>query len=764
MRKNITQYIRHNLKSGKAIMVLISVVMLICGPIPMFVEFSNRLERFNDNIGEVRITYARRIEAMLASVFNLSNEYYSILLSIIAAVAGLVLAFALFYYFRKKNSSDFFLSLPITRTEGYIANFVSGVLYYVIPLVAVSLITVIGLNIMGSYKFINIAKLLFGYGENNGLFAMLGNNLVFFLLFFSMGTFSVLLTSNGLNALVVYGTINFYPIAFMGSLLLSAEIFNNDIIDFTERILNGCLNITPILRILFYNEYPPTAQTYIFAAIAFVVFAAISCLLCKIRPAESWSSAIVFKPVRLCLQYIYCYLVAFGGGLLFYAVSDSSIIGFIIGSTIGLVLSFMILNVIFESDIKAIFKKPLRLIWSAVIFVIVFLVIVIDVFGIFRYHEPDVGDVDYVEVSLNHAVTTMNYDWSNKADGKGMSKIENDEEAKAAAIELYTMLHEKIRGYSNTVFIEDTPSAEYNTFNTLLQNYSYGNVRVALNLMKNDNNMRPLRRDFFEHNMQMYDLFKTIYDSDEYVDPMVDTLENMRLVQLQVFTSAIDNGKYDDDYETFNDKTSVAEEFRLALLEDYKNADFDSLQDTTVYNILLYYNLNDDYYVAATEASEPLEYTTVVTEEMVTVDYSYMRTEHTLQIPISSGFTNTLALIEKYCDTQKLNELSNKVYDSIDSIEVNLYSHDGNTLVQSIDVTDRDEITALMNDTMYTANRAMIFPKENVVLKVYYNPELYFDDQAYMDEMRLKYGDDAKKILKDEACKYKFLKHSSALY
>lgn len=732
----------------------------------MFIEFSNRLERFNDNIGEVRMTYARRIESMLATVFNLSNEYYSILLSVIAAVAGLVLAFALFYYFRKKNSSDFFLSLPITRTEGYIANFVSGVLYYVIPLVAVSLITVVGLNIMGSYKFINIAKLLFGYAENNGLFAMLGNNLVFFLLFFSMGTFSVLLTSNGLNALVVYGTINFYPIAFMGSLLLSAEIFNNDIIDFSERILNGCLNITPVLRILFYNEYPPTAWTYIFAVIAFVVFAAISCLLCNIRPAESWSSAIVFKPVRLCLQYIYCYLVAFGGGLLFYAVSDNSIIGFIIGSIIGLVLSFMILNVIFESDIKAIFKKPLRLIWSAIIFVIVFLVIVIDVFGLFRYREPDVGDVDCVEVSLNHAVTTMNYGWSNRAAGKGMSKIKNDDEAKAAAIKLYTMLHEKTRSYSDTVFAEDNSVATPSTFDTLLQNYSYGNVRVALNLMKNDNNMRPLRRDHFELNMQMYDLFKAIYDSDEYVDPMVDTLENMNLVQLQVFTSAIDSYKYDDDYETFDDKTSITEEFRQALLEDYKNADFDSLQDTTVYNIMLYYNLEEGYYVAETNEAAPLEYTTVVTEEMVTVDYSYelVRTEHSLQIPISSCFTNTLALIEKYCDTQKLDEISKEVYNAIDFIEVDLYSHDGNTLVQSIDVTDRDEIATLMDDTMCTANRAMIFPKENVVLKVYYKPEQYFDDQEYMDEMRLKYGDDADDMLKKEACSVKFLKHSSTLY
>ncbi len=758
MYKNITQYIRHNLKSGKSVMILIAVVMLICGSVPSFMQLGNYLDSFELNIGTEKMRIARVIENFLLELFNMNNQFYSILLSIIAAVAGLVLAYSLFFYFRKKNSSDFFLSLPLTRTEAYIANFVSGILYFVIPLIAVSAVTLVGLNIMGSYKFVNVAKLLLGTVENNGMLAMLGNSLAFFLLFFALGTVAVLLTSNGINALVVYGTLNFYPIVFMLLLIYSARIFNSDIVDFTDSIVLNCLHITPAARMLAYDSIPPTASTYIGAVIAAIVIAVIGCYLCNIRPAESWSSAIVFKPLRLCLQYMYCFICAFAGALFFYEINDRSLVNIIVGAAIGLVLSFMILNIIFERDVKAIFKKPLRLAWSALIVLVMFVVIIMDSFGIFRYREPAVGDVDYVYASLNHAVVfnvPVNGD-----ENALLSKIE-DPDGKQAAIKLYTLLHELNRYDDQSSFMKIDPPVELSTFEEILGNYfsNYTN-RLVVKMMRDGKEIRPLRTDYFIRPAFMYDVYKTIYDCGDYVDPMITMLENAELVSANVFVHFAENS----DIETLDKKSAVPEELRLALIEDYKNASFEDLQDITAYKVELFYNLptkaqsapliiaRDHPIMTTYETVETVDYNTVGA-----VDYNY-----TLQIRIPACFTNTLALIEKHCDTEALQNAAQEVIDNITSVQVTIYSEDGNSVVDEISVTDPAEISEIMAQSIRRERRSILFAKENVVLRVFYTPETYYDPE-YMENYSKKYNTSYEELIAS-ASETMFLKHTSTLY
>ncbi|MBE6687783.1 MAG: hypothetical protein E7588_00730 [Ruminococcaceae bacterium] len=756
MFKNISQYIRHNLKIGRSIIILLTVVMLICGPIPVFMEIGDYMDRFDNRIGIEKMDYARTVERQLRSIFDLTDEYYSIFLSLIAAVAGLVLAYVLFFHFRKKNSADFFLSLPLTRTECYIANFISGVIYYVIPLLFTSVVTIVGLNIMGSWKFLNISKLLFMSAENNGMLAMLGNNLAFFLLFFAIGTVAVLLTSNGINALVVYGTINFYPIVFLAMLLASAEIFNNDIIDFSEKILKDILPITPIVRILVYNELAPTVWTYVMAVISSVIIGALGCFICNIRPAESWSSAIVFKPLRLILQYMYCFIVAFAGGLFFYAVSDRSVINIIVGSVIGLVVSFMVLNIIFERDVKAIFKKPLRLLWSALIFIVVFVVIVIDIFGIFRYREPALSQVDYVEVSLNHSVITQNYYTVDEREFC-LSRMESDEE-KEAAIKLYTMLHEQIRnGNYSYLFNGPENSVSYSGLKIFddiaLSNLGRSN-HVVVRMMKNQEEIRPLRSSYFTRTEEMYELYKTIYDSPSYSDPVITVLEDAEFVWAQPGSNLL---RYSDNPAKLAIYSKdVLEELRLALIEDYKNTDFEGLQDNTQYTLELLYNLNGN--ITSLE-NEKTFVTAIQTVDVA--DYDVMRNnvdyERNMTISIPAGFTRTLEILRKYSYLDEIDNLVAKENAKIVKIDVQIYSDE--EPLRITEVTDREEIDRILNDTVNRVSHSMSFPKRGVVLYLYtgdveYSPD---SDMVYMADYA-KYQD------ADNNVRVDFLKRNSTLY
>lgn len=765
MFKNITQYIRHNLKTGRAIIILVTAVMLICGPIPLFMEFGNRLDNFEYRVGTEKIEYAKIIERNLLSTFDMTDEYYSILLSLIAAVAGLVLAYVLFFHFRKKNSADFFLSLPLTRTETYIANFISGIIYYVIPLILTSAVTIIGLNIMGSWKFVNISRLLFMSSETGvvngmeytGMFAMLGNNLAFFLLFFAIGTVAVLLTSNGINSLVVYGTINFYPIVFMFLLLASAEIFNNDIIDFSDKILYDFLPITPIVRVLAYSELAPTAWTYVTAITAAVLIGVLGCFICNIRPAESWSSAIVFKPLRLLLQYMYCFIVAFAGGLFFYAVSDNSLINIIVGSIVGLVVSFMVLNIIFERDVKAIFKKPLRLLWSALIFIVVFIVIVVDAFGIFRYREPSPAQVDYVNVSLNHSLTTSNFNYLDN-DNSGLSKLESEKD-KAAAIALYTLLHEQIRNDNYSyLFRNGNNNATLDNlayFDVMANNYMGYRNHIVVRMMKDGKEIRPLRNNYFPRTEQMYELYKAIYDAQPYTDPILNVLENAQLVYAQPSTVTLD--KYGMSPKQAILDTEILEALRLALIEDYKSVTFDQLQDTSVYTLELLYNLNQKYYSVTSPEVVVVEQTEAVVSRDRDVLLRELEYERQTDISIPACFKNTLMVLEENFDIEAINNLTLEANEKVGKIVVEVYSDDAP--VKITEVTDRGEINRILADRISGNSRAMTFPKRGVILRIY--PENL--DDYYSDDYIEKYNGDIK-ALEESAVSIDFLKRTSTLY
>ena len=755
MLKNITQYIRHNLKTGKAIMILLAVVMLICGSIPAFMQFSDRLESYEYRNGVEKIEYAKYIAEDLNHLFDISEEFYSVLLSLISAVAGLVLSYILFYYFRKKNSADFFLSLPLTRTDAYISNFISGILYYIIPLIATSLVTLIGLNIMGSWRFTNISNLLLMTEDSCGIFAMLGNNLAFFLLFFAIGTVSVLLSSNGINALAVYGTINFYPIVFIFLLLSSAEIFNNDIIDFAEEILYDFLPITPIVRVLVFAELPATVWTYIGAVIGAAIFAALGCLLCNMRPAESWSSAIIYKPVRLCLQYIYCFIVAFAGGLFFYVISNRSLINIIVGSIVGLIVAFMVLNIIFERDVKAIFRKPLRLVWSALIFIAVFIVIVIDIFGIFRYRQPSPDSIDYVLVSLNHNITTANY-YSND-DNAGLSRLESKED-KQTAIELYSILHEQIRDDNYSYLFRNdrigSVVSGMEQFDNLVFNWLGLSNRIELKMMKNSKELRPLRSNHFEKTFDMYELYKAIYDSPAYIDPYIPVLEHAEFVRAELTASEINSyGNY-NNHNASNTEVLVKdpeglEMLRLALIKDFKNASFEDLQDTTHYVLNVMYNLNQDNEIEKTVVED--------VEAVIHKPNPYSTYEREEDIVIPSSFVNTMEVLEKYFDMENIEKRVDEALENIAKIVVEIYSDDAPT--KYIEVTDRDEIKLIMADSVNRLNRTMIFPKRGVALKIYPS-----NIEDYYDEYYLKNYQGSLEELSEANVNIAFLKRTSKLY
>ena len=720
MLKNTLQFIRHNLKNGKSIMILLSVVMIICGPVPAFLVFSDRLHLFNLSTGVEKMDYARAIERTLLRLFDISGEqFYHTLLSLIAAVSGLVLAFVLFYYFRKKESADFFLSLPLTRTEAYIANFASGTLYYIIPLAVTSLVTIIGLTVMGALDFVNISKLILGSADYTGLLALLGTNIVFFLLFFALGAIASLISSNGLNALVVYGTINFYPIVFMGLLLASSEIFNNDIIDFQETILRNCLYLTPIVRPLVFFEFPPTVWTYVLIPLFTVGFALLGCYLCNKRPAETWSSAIIYKPLRLVLQYMYCFIVAFAAGLFFYYITNRSLLNIMIGAALGLVLSFMILNIIFERDVKAIFKKPLRLAWSAVIFISVFLVIVMDVFGIFRYRQPAFSSVEYVNVNLNKYVVNSYYP-ANLAKDYGTSKID-DPEAKEAAIKLYSMLHEEIRNDNYSYYLGRS-NTDPNSFDATLRSHTSGSS-TTVEMIRNGKVIRPLRNSYFENHEAHYELFKAIYDCDQYVDSIIPLLNYAEIKGAQITTSLLRSYGAGESFSLRN--VNMSERLHTALLEDFAEVDFDGLQSMSPYVISIYFNMI------------PGEYKDVYERVMVTDEYygdSYIEAERHISFVVPKCFTRTLAIIEENREAiDTIQELHESIYDKITYIFVRKFTPDGKSVSETTTVTDKAEIARIMNDLYYLTGRTPTFPKYGISLDVYREEDQITEDEKYYE-------------------------------
>ena len=396
--KRVWTATKNNFKINKSIPV---VIFILCA-IFLFLSALLPISMAEDSYLPANVNPIR-FESYLYQI----DDAWRVVLSTQGAMCGFAVVFAIGASFicavaltapmRDKKGADFYNALPITRTETLFANLLSSLLYFLVAIVPswyLSLIT--------AYLFTTVPPI-----ELSSILVSQTPVLLFVILFFicSLLTAFIAFTAAGsiISALVFFATLVGYPamtIAF--TCYVSQSVFHTYMGENFEHNWLSVVYSSPTLRYFF--GFTSTYQIKAVDVVYFIVWALISLavliLLVRIRKNENLSQAVVFPALRYPLQYLWTFFVTLFAAWFLHLITDSPL-WFAIGAGIGLLVSFIVLNMIFERSTANIFKKSSHLFISGGVFVAVTIFVIADVFGIYKEPTPNFDAIYEFSISVD---------------------------------------------------------------------------------------------------------------------------------------------------------------------------------------------------------------------------------------------------------------------------------------------------------------------------------------------------------------------------
>ena len=367
-RSSFFKLLKEDLRQRLWTIVLASIVFILPVPIYIAMEISGG-NGFSDGMMD---NFARR----LASPMGI-DSWWMILVTIVGAFICAVNGFG--YLFSRKKV-DFFHALPVKREALFAVKYVNGVLIYLVPYVAMVLVSIVIIAVTGNFRAVILTEVIEGlvvhllsyltiYTTLILCVTFVGNIVVFFAV--SGWTFGITVVALGMYCWLEEMFFDTY--SYLGN-------------DFEERIHS--------LRFLcpgyFYvAAVDNTTVSMLVQQLLFtVVLVAITMFVYRVRPSDGAGKAIAFpilKPViRVSIEILAGGLV----GIMFYDMADSSygVPGWMIfGGILGVVLSHMLVQSIFHFDIRKCFAGKGSMLACGVITIVIILAMRYDTLGYDTY-------------------------------------------------------------------------------------------------------------------------------------------------------------------------------------------------------------------------------------------------------------------------------------------------------------------------------------------------------------------------------------------
>ena len=227
----------------------------------------------------------------------------------LAAFFGIAAAMLLFSYLYHHRSAGFFHALPVRREGLFLTNYISGLLFLVVPLVVVAIFTGLAeLWVGNGFDFPSLFLLVFCVG-------MMG----FF--FYSFAVFCAMFTGHILALPAFYGILNalvavvVYLLDSLANLYLFGYVTNPDLYDVAQWF-------TPLAKLMsdlsYDDEYHIVGLFPIFVYAFFgVVFAVLALIAYRRRRIESAGDVVAVPWVRPIFKYgvSLCAALTLGTGL-----------------------------------------------------------------------------------------------------------------------------------------------------------------------------------------------------------------------------------------------------------------------------------------------------------------------------------------------------------------------------------------------------------------------------------------------------------------
>lgn len=363
---------KENFKRRKGIAVLYSVLFLLAYPVglTLFTTSTKGHMELNPNYREA-LTESFAIYLGM----NVMTALFVTLLAVICALQG-------FSYLFKRQKLDLYMSVPVSKGRRFAVIYVNGILLYALPYL-ISILLSIGI---GAGNGVYVGKII-----KTIIFSYLGY-LIYYLAIYNISIVAVMLTGNMLLALCGVGVLLLYEGGIRLILEGMSSIYFYTYSSYTAEAWYR-MAFSPAL--FFISEFlespegqnvPLLLEKFGFilgkTAVIAVIAGIVGYLLYAVRPAENCNKAIVFKKVRPFIKTALLVPLSLVVGILFFNIAGNTAMT-VLGFVLGIFLCHGILEVIFEFDLKAMFKSFTSTIVSAVL-----------VFGIYAVFKFDLTGYD----------------------------------------------------------------------------------------------------------------------------------------------------------------------------------------------------------------------------------------------------------------------------------------------------------------------------------------------------------------------------------
>lgn len=340
----------------------------------------------------------------LVNFMGPNNEY----LMMITIVASVVIGLSGFFYLHSRRKVDLFHSIPVRRERMFAAVYINGLLIYLVPYLINMLLCMVILSI-NNYMTVEVfVTALFTFGVN----------VIYYCLMYTVTIIALMLTGNivvsflGSMVFFIYGLFvtwlietyftsffrSYYEFAVFDKLYATLSPIGS-YVKTSSLLRDGGVNLNQLFSILIV-----VALTL--ALIAFAVF------LYKKRPSESAGNAMVFEISKPIIKLALVIPISLAGGIMFMSISNNDSKGWLIfGLIFSLLISYGVVETIYNFDIRKAFSGKYYLLASALTVAVIASIFQFDLFKYDSYipKKKNIETMSVVIYGLDNQITYYNY-------------------------------------------------------------------------------------------------------------------------------------------------------------------------------------------------------------------------------------------------------------------------------------------------------------------------------------------------------------------
>ena len=592
-----------------------------------------------------------------------------------ALIAGAYMAFDYFKYLHSRKETDFYDSLPVTRTKRFFSNFICGFSTYVVLLfVTLGAELIVG-KVLGIESHLILTNSVWNF------ICMVG----IYLISWVTAALAMIMTGHPLIAILGYGAFSVYVPVLLYNLIptfssIYFETYTNLPVYSKFNYLNIFNYLSPASLMYKVTHYYSNFWTFsdhripILGMIIYIVAVGyLAYRLFKKRAAESAGRAMAFEKFNSIIRILIVVPVALYLGVFLKSMSSNeSDMWLLFGIIFSAAICHGIIQGIFESDIKAAFTKKKQFILTILI---CFVFISIFKFDLFKFDEyiPEVDKVVRINIETNIFSNNLNYEYSDGITGEDL------ELALLAADEI---IHSE-QGVENISL-----QFEYQLKNGIIISRNYlvplDNVPKSLDALVTKEDFKDDYCMFYKKDLEDFSSFSYTMDHENYIPITGNDLRELAHVYVEEFTEM-----------TFTDL--------------YK--------EPVVYRFFAYYDNEIDTEIAVTSSSPAYYYHVEEYQEVFNFDV-YASFDKTIEVLNRLGY-------KSFADNDELELLSLEVYSNTENFDGKIIT-DINLLSKLKQHAFMSEYNRFYNDS------ELVYGWANVKTDTHeFYCDLYFDKEVF---------------------------------